>query len=64
MDENVANEAESGMEGIFISEQNGHTDVFLYYTEAERKDGDPPIGNKLYKYQLVDSDLVNRQSTS
>ena len=43
------------------SEQNGHTDVFLYYTEAERKDGDHPIGNRLYKYQLVDGDLVNRQ---
>jgi glucose/arabinose dehydrogenase len=61
VDENVANEAERGMEGIFISEQNDHTDVFLYYTEAEREDGDRPIGNRLYKYQLVDGDLVNRQ---
>ena len=64
LDENVANEAESGMEGIFISEQNGHTDVFLYYTEAEREDGDRPLGNRLYKYQLVDGKLVNRQTTS
>ena len=61
LDENVANEAESGMGGISISEQNGHTDVFLYYTEAEKEDGGRPIGNRLYKYQFDEGTLVNRQ---
>ena len=64
MDENVANETESGMEGIYISEENGHTEVFLYYTEAEKEDGDRPIGNRLYKYQFVNGALVDRQWTS
>jgi glucose/arabinose dehydrogenase len=61
LDENVANKGESGMTGISISEQNGHTDVFLYYTEAKKEDGDSPIGNRLYKYQFEDEALVNRQ---
>lgn len=61
LDENVANETESGMEGIYISEENGHTEVFLYYTEAEKEDGDRPIGNRLYKYQFVNGALVDRQ---
>jgi aldose sugar dehydrogenase len=61
LDENVANEAESGMAGIAISKQSDDTDVFLYYTETEKEDGDDPIGNRLYKYQFADGALVNRQ---
>jgi aldose sugar dehydrogenase len=61
LDVNVSNKNERGMLGISLSKQNEHTDVFLYYTESEKKDGDDPIGNRLYKYQFVDGTLVNRQ---
>ena len=33
--------------------------VFLYYTEAEGQDGGDPIGNRLYRYELIDNKLVN-----
>jgi glucose/arabinose dehydrogenase len=68
----VANKSERGMLGIAVSEhENGPTYVFLYYTEAkvEGSDicpvkgepciGDVPLGNRLYRYELVDNKLVN-----
>ena len=42
-----------------------HTYVFLYYTEAQGQDGDDitkgkePLGNRLYRYELVNNKLVN-----
>jgi glucose/arabinose dehydrogenase len=39
--------------------------VFLYYTEAPTKDGDDskegkePLGNRLYRYELINNKLVN-----
>ena len=39
--------------------------VFLYYTEAATKDGDDitegkqPLGNRLYRYEMVNNKLVN-----
>ena len=33
--------------------------TLLYYTEAKIKDGGVPIGNRLYRYQLVNDRLVN-----
>jgi glucose/arabinose dehydrogenase len=41
------------------------TYVFLYYTEAQGQDGDDitkgkePLGNRLYRYELVNNKLVN-----
>ena len=41
------------------------TYVFVYYTEAQRQDGDDitkgkePLGNRLYRYELVNNKLVN-----
>jgi len=41
------------------------TYVFLYYTEAQGEDGDDitkgkePLGNRLYRYELVNNKLVN-----
>ena len=72
LDVNVANKSERGLLGIAVSKhENGPTYVFLYYTEAkvEGSDvcpvkgkpctGDIPLGNRLYRYELVDNKLIN-----
>ena len=67
IDVNVATVGYRGMLGIAVStDTNTHTIVFLYYTEArkDREDenlSDPvePIGNRVYRYDLVDNKLVN-----
>jgi aldose sugar dehydrogenase len=67
LDVNVAVNDERGMLGIAISHKYEHKPayVFLYYTEASTKDGDDstegksPLGNRLYRYELVDNKLVN-----
>ena len=48
-----------------ISNETGTVNVFLYYTESRYKDGEDvtdgkePLGNRLYRYQLVNNKLVN-----
>jgi aldose sugar dehydrogenase len=66
LDVNVATSQERCMCGIAISKNiPGHIYVFLYYTEAESADaedvteGKDPIGNRLYRYELVNNKLVN-----
>jgi glucose/arabinose dehydrogenase len=70
LDVNVANERdrfglheERGLLGIAVAEDDGNTEtpryVFLYYTEAEEEDGGEPLGNRLYRYELLDNELVN-----
>jgi len=67
LDVNVANRGERGMLGIALSKDaiTRHTYIFLYFTEAQTKDGDDvskakdPIGNRLYRYELVDNKLVH-----
>src|ERR671919_3264352 len=66
LDVNVAGAIERCMCGIAISTDTpGHTYVFLYYTEAESADredmtdGKAPMGNRLYRYELVNDKLVN-----
>jgi len=55
---NVGKEVELGMLGIAISKnEEGKAFVFLYYTEADSSG--VVIGNRLYKYELVDNRLVN-----
>jgi aldose sugar dehydrogenase len=63
LDVNVANSVERGMCGIAVSTIGSKTYVFLYFTEIEGKDGSDregkaPIGNRLYKYELVDNKLI------
>jgi glucose/arabinose dehydrogenase len=54
----VGTEAELGMLGIAISKnQPGKTFVFLYYTEANNSG--IVVGNRLYRYELIDNKLVN-----
>jgi aldose sugar dehydrogenase len=66
LDVNVGVSQERCMCGIAISKSiPGHTYVFLYYTETgsvDREDitgGNDPIGNRLYRYELVNDKLVN-----
>jgi glucose/arabinose dehydrogenase len=54
----VGNEVEWGMLGIATTKNAGKTFVFLYYTEAEA-DGKGVLGNRLYRYELVNDKLVN-----
>ncbi len=66
LDVNVANFIERGMCGIAVSKDDSKTYVFLYYTEIDGKDGDDrngksPVGNRLYRYELVGNTLVNQK---
>ena len=58
---NVANDANRGMLGIAVSKggENNSTNVFLYFTEAPIEEF--PIGNRVYKYEIVNNKLVNPQ---
>jgi glucose/arabinose dehydrogenase len=70
LDLNVANAGERGLLGIAIAaNRNEHNEnivhVFLYLTKTESADGDDdteeaePAGNQLYRYELVNNQLVN-----
>ena len=74
IDVNVANEREKyghqeerGLLGIVVAKNkvegtenfSSPLYVFLYFTEAEGGDGGEPIGNRLYRYELVNNKLVN-----
>ena len=54
---------ERGLLGIAVAEDYGNSEtpryVFLYYTEAEEEDGGEPLGNRLYRYEFLDNELVN-----
>src|SRR6187401_1407148 len=53
----VGTEVELGMLGIAVSKsQEGKTFVFLFYTETNSTG---IVGNRLYRYDLVDNKLVN-----
>lgn len=71
LDVNVATSIERGMLGIAVA-KNENDDinkppyVFLYFTESEKEDGEDlsseqnaPLGNRLYRYELVNDKLVN-----
>lgn len=57
---NAATEGERGMLGIAVAKHmatNGNTFVFLYYTENNGSGS--PLGNRVYRYELVDNKLIN-----
>ena len=59
LDVNVTTLDERGMLGVAISKNmNGGSYVFLYYTESKTPNGEP-IGNRLYRYELINNKLVN-----
>src|SRR5918994_837111 len=50
---------ERGLLGISASKDiPGHTYLFLYYTES-RIDNGEPLGNRLYRYELINNRLLN-----
>jgi glucose/arabinose dehydrogenase len=65
----VATVGYRGLLGVDAKVNEKHIYVFLYYTEAVRKDGDDeidngnvePLGNRLYRYELIDEKLVNQK---
>jgi glucose/arabinose dehydrogenase len=66
LDVNVASQNERGMLGIAADKtSDGHTYVYLYFTESVNEDGEDvrngtiPLGNRLYRYELVGNKLVN-----
>lgn len=67
LDVNTATVGYRGLLGIDTLELNGVRYVFLYYTESLGKDGTdepdagakPPLGNRLYRYELVEGKLIN-----
>jgi aldose sugar dehydrogenase len=66
LDVAVANDNERGMLGIAVSEESDSTTyVFLYFTESgggvdgDDLNGVPPAGNRLYRYELQEDQLVN-----
>ena len=65
LDVNVATRGYMGLIGVAVSTGKDVTYVFLYYTESATKDGSDagrhsidPLGNRLYRYQLVDNKLI------
>jgi glucose/arabinose dehydrogenase len=74
LDVNVANANERGMLGIAVAKNDveNTTNVFLYYTESKERDGNDdcttptdcnkgndPLGNRLYRYELIHDKLIN-----
>lgn len=67
LDVNIATVGYRGMLGIDTLNHEGRNYVFLYYTESNGKDGSDesenggiePLGNRLYRYELVNEKLVN-----
>jgi glucose/arabinose dehydrogenase len=66
LDVAVANQDERGMLGIAVSKENETTTyVFLYFTasgggvDGDDRQGVPPAGNRLYRYELQGDELVN-----
>lgn len=63
LDVNVATGQERGMIGIAITKDSADDKlpkyVFLYFTESKLKDGGEAIGNRLYRYELMDDRLTN-----
>jgi glucose/arabinose dehydrogenase len=67
LDVNVATDGYRGMLGIAASTKNNNTNIFLYFTEANARDGDDsdksnpkePLGNRLYKYKWKNNEIVN-----
>jgi glucose/arabinose dehydrogenase len=59
LDVNVAAGAgERGLLGVAVSKNTEHTFIFLYFTESEF-DGGKPIGNRLYRYELINNQLLH-----
>jgi len=69
LDVNVATDGYRGMLGIAVSTSLNKTNIFLYFTEGNSRDGDDsdksnprePLGNRVYKYDFTDGKILNPQ---
>jgi len=67
LDVNVSGFGESGLLGIAVanvSKKNDDKYVYLYFTETKNGDvlsQNKPMGNRLYRYELADNKLINRE---
>jgi aldose sugar dehydrogenase len=67
LDVKVATDGYRGLLGVAVTfNEKKSINVFLYFTEARTRDGDDeaknqvnPLGNRLYRYDLLDNKLVN-----
>jgi len=67
LDVNVATDGYRGLLGITTFTSNNLTNIFLYFTEANTRDGDDtdksnprePLGNRLYRYDWKDNKIIN-----
>ena len=56
----VASQVERCMCGIAVSKSDsGTVYVFLYFTEADGSGNSEPVGNRLYRYEWINNQLVN-----
>lgn len=65
LDVKVSTDGYRGLLGIAVSTNDTTHNVFLYFTEARYHDGEDkdnnlePLGNRVYRYELIDNKLVN-----
>jgi aldose sugar dehydrogenase len=67
LDVNVGTDGYRGLLGVVATvNEIESSNVFLYFTESPKNDGDDvsknpvnPLGNRLYRYDLVDNKLIN-----
>jgi len=56
----VANQSERGLLGIAVTDEGSKPRyVFLYYTESDKANPNRALGNRIYRYELIDNKLIN-----
>lgn len=61
LDVDVSTNDSRGLIGIDSTNDANKTFVFLYFTESSSKDDGEPIGNRLYRYELINGQLTNQK---
>jgi aldose sugar dehydrogenase len=61
LDVDVSTNDSRGLIGIDSTIVANKTFVFLYFTESSSKDDGEPIGNRLYRYDLINGQLTNQK---
>jgi aldose sugar dehydrogenase len=61
LDVDVSTNDSRGLIGIDSTIAANKTFVFLYFTESSSKDDGEPIGNRLYRYELINGQLTNQK---
>ena len=61
LDLDVSTNDSRGLIGIDSTNVANKTFVFLYFTESSSKDDGEPIGNRLYRYELINGQLTNQK---